>query len=299
VPAPRVGPYIADSLHRLDEALGETLPRLVAGSDAEALHDMRVAIRRQRSLLKVVRPVYGRFHADAVRRAFADVQRATGTLRDEEVLEETLAALELRDPVFEVWRARRKARERLLRRHVVTLAQGEGLAVARRMLEALVALPVHPKRNVELAAFARRTVERAERGIRHLPGVRLDDVDALHQLRIAFKNLRYALEAFLPALPPDAADRAKQAAQFQKRLGEIHDVDVALEVLGRSRSLPELSVRRASRALQSRRKESAGRYLLLAVEAGMMVPGRAPRGGLARGPIKPSAPSRSGRSRPS
>ena len=93
-------PFLAEKLQKLDEDLGQTLPRVLGEVDSEAIHDMRVAIRRLRVILKLARPVYGRFLTDAVRQGFTDFHRATGVLRDEEVLEETLAASRWRDAQF-------------------------------------------------------------------------------------------------------------------------------------------------------------------------------------------------------
>jgi hypothetical protein len=51
-------------------------------------------------------------------------------------------------------------------------------------------------------------------------------VHTLHDMRIAAKRLRYALELFAPAFGAYAADAAKQAKKLQDVLGEIHDCDV-------------------------------------------------------------------------
>lgn len=50
-------------------------------------------------------------------------------------------------------------------------------------------------------------------------------VDALHDMRIAAKRLRYVLEMTAPALGPGAEAAAKQAKKLQDVLGEIHDCD--------------------------------------------------------------------------
>src|SRR5947207_3444206 len=88
-------PFLAKKLRALDAELGKAIPRVyrAADGDPEAIHDLRVAIRRLRTLLKLSRKIFGRRHTDAVRRALAEVQRATGDLRDEEVLSETLSSV--------------------------------------------------------------------------------------------------------------------------------------------------------------------------------------------------------------
>jgi CHAD domain-containing protein len=254
-------PYLAAKLVHLDNELAEALPRVLASADEEAIHDMRVAIRRTRTLLKLARPVYGRFHADAVRAAFTDVMRATGTLRDEEVLEELFADLGVEDAQFDHWRGRRRARERSLRRGVLArLATGE-LEKARAMLGALLALPVKPSRDFEPTKLARRCIDRARRDIEKMHDVPTSDAVALHELRIAYKRLRYTAELLAEALPEDLAALARAAAQAQKRLGEIHDADVAIETIARARSLPHETHARVNEALARVREKRVRKYV--------------------------------------
>jgi hypothetical protein len=52
-----------------------------------------------------------------------------------------------------------------------------------------------------------------------------DAVEALHDMRIAAKRLRYVLEMTAPAFGPAAERGAKQAKKLQDVLGEIHDCD--------------------------------------------------------------------------
>jgi CHAD domain-containing protein len=62
--------------------------------------------------------------------------------------------------------------------------------------------------------------------------------DALHDLRIAAKRLRYLLEITAPCFGTYAGTAAKRARELQDLAGEIHDCDVMLpEVLGRVEEL--------------------------------------------------------------
>ena len=54
------------------------------------------------------------------------------------------------------------------------------------------------------------------------------EVQALHDMRIAAKRLRYVLELTRPALGPSAAGAARTAKKLQDLLGQIHDCDVML-----------------------------------------------------------------------
>jgi CHAD domain-containing protein len=74
--------------------------------------------------------------------------------------------------------------------------------------------------------------------------VRLDEVDsftaavtdpgderALHDMRIAFKRLRYVLEVTRPCFGEPADDAIASAKRFQDLLGEIHDCDVMVPMV--------------------------------------------------------------------
>ena len=51
------------------------------------------------------------------------------------------------------------------------------------------------------------------------------EVEALHDMRIAAKRLRYVLELMAPVFGSAAAADAKKAKRLQDLLGEIHDCD--------------------------------------------------------------------------
>jgi CHAD domain-containing protein len=258
---PLAGPYVVAKLRDLDAELNKAAPRVVLKhDDDEAVHDLRVAIRRLRTLLKMARELFGRWHTDVVRTAFKVVMQATGDLRDEEVLEETLEGAAHAEG-FKEWLSSRKARERKLRQNVIAKIERGDLERARLMLKALLVFPVEPKRNIELSKFARRTVERARRKVEDKREVDVTDVAGMHDLRIAYKELRYSIELLSEALPIDARAQLEPATVFQKRLGELHDVDVATEVIEKARGLSASARNEALGSLKALRTKRVAKYL--------------------------------------
>ena len=55
-----------------------------------------------------------------------------------------------------------------------------------------------------------------------------DEVEALHDMRIAAKRLRYVLELTAPVFGAEAQRGSREARKLQDLLGEIHDCDVML-----------------------------------------------------------------------
>ena len=252
-------PFLGKTLRGLAHTLEATLPRVKARADEEAIHDMRVAIRRLRVLLKLSRKVFGRFHTNAVRGALTLVHRASGALRDEEVLRETLTALHVKDAAFARWLDLRRVREARLRRTVVAEIDRGALAKPLALLRALLILPV-PK-PIALEPFAFRCAERARKGVEKLRNVPTSDASGLHELRIAYKGLRYTTELLGPVLPADVAAHAGPAARFQKRLGEIHDLDMAAGSILRARTLPPRTRAHVLAALHQARHLAVQAYL--------------------------------------
>lgn len=234
---PTAGPYLAEKLLTFDERLSAVLPRVLTSHDDEAVHDLRVTLRRTRTLLEMGRSVLGPFHADEVRRALRNVQRATGALRDEEVLLELMTSLRREDARIAAWLESRRRRERRLRGALVRMVRTGEVDRARRLLQALLAFRVKPSRDRKLAKFSRECVTIARRRVDRRLAAGVDDPQQLHCLRIAYKRLRYAVEAFSETLPEELVVLAQQAARMQKRLGAVHDVDIVLGCVRRARLL--------------------------------------------------------------
>ncbi|MEO8877280.1 MAG: CHAD domain-containing protein [Polyangiaceae bacterium] len=245
--------FLATRLRRLDSSLPKESRRVLTAADDEAVHDLRVTIRKLRIVMKLARPVFGRFHADAVRAAFAAAQSATGNLRDEEALEETLEALKITDASFETWLTSRRARRRTLHRAVVTTLQQGDFRRARRLLAALLVLPAEPNKSSDLARFAQKCVNDARKFVDRHRHAESTDVEALHELRIAYKGLRYTVETFADVLPADLKALREPAVKMQKLLGDVHDVDVALGIVASATGLSEPLKNRMHTALDARR----------------------------------------------
>jgi CHAD domain-containing protein len=83
-----------------------------------------------------------------------------------------------------------------------------------------------------------------------------ENVEALHDMRIAAKRVRYVLEIGGPVVP-GAAPRAKAAKRLQDLLGEIHDCDELLPLVRRHVKrlrAEDAAAARAGEPLPNRRK---------------------------------------------
>jgi DNA-binding transcriptional ArsR family regulator len=81
-----------------------------------------------------------------------------------------------------------------------------------------------------LADNARRIIDVRAEEVRSFSPAVLDprNVEALHDMRIAAKRLRYVLELTTPVFGAPVEAGAKRAKKLQDLLGEIHDCDVTI-----------------------------------------------------------------------
>ncbi|HAT4984890.1 TPA: CHAD domain-containing protein [Serratia marcescens] len=201
---------IVTQLRRLEPALNEALLRLQQAQDSEALHDLRVCLRRIRSLLRPLRGCPGAMRLD---RAAAELGRLTTPLRDLEVLIAELTHHRL-DWQANVRQSDLRARFRQL------LAHPQLIDFPSR----LHAWPRRFRRTAPRAA-KHRLNRRLQRQQRQLRRALADAGYDRHRLRLLIKRLRYAAEAYPQYLPfsPTATACLKAA---QNALGDWHDREI-------------------------------------------------------------------------
>jgi CHAD domain-containing protein len=94
------------------------------------------------------------------------------------------------------------------------------------------AVPVDPEE--PFGEAARRVLPvRASELVEQVPGVRrADDIEHLHDLRVAARRLRAVLEVFEGAFPEKRHARVlREVKQHTDRMGDARDLDVQLEFL--------------------------------------------------------------------
>ncbi len=220
---------------------------LAGCADPEAIHQLRVAVRRLRAALSLFRPILADSVADWLAGEFDWLQAGLGSARDWDVFvletleplhrrlpdESGLGALETRAEAQR--RASRLAAEAVLRaprttRLLLQLELWLEDGSWRRAAEpgALVAAADEPA-----GVFARQTLAHRSRQLLKR-GRRRDeaDEDSLHALRIAGKKLRYAVEFFRTLLPKGQAKAALDSLRaLQDCLGSLNDAAVGQRLL--------------------------------------------------------------------
>ena len=237
-----------------------------SGEDMEDLHRMRVATRRMRAAWRLFGDAYKPKAERRYVRELRIVASSLGAVRDLDVLLENLAAYvaahpaeegEALQPLAAAWQEQREAARRRMvamldsaaYRHFVDdyLAFVETDGAAARPVEATA-----PSRVRDTATS--RVWGAYEQVRAYDATLAWADVATIHQLRIASKRLRYALEFFREVLGPEAGPLIDRVTRLQDHLGLLNDADVA------ARLAREFLVASAAR-LSPPTIEAVGRYL--------------------------------------
>lgn len=228
---------------------------------AEALHGLRVALRRLRALWWAYRPLLDtKLYKDQCD-AFKQIADAAGATREWDVLQELLktdglgrkwhsnlanAVGQQRTPAFEASHERTDSSR-------VDQTLNCALGSCQAQLAALAsppALPVFARSRIDLVVRAvRKQAARALQRGHHTNA-------SLHAVRIEMKKLRYLLELFSLLLPDVAGSDPKWLSMIQDRLGALNDVVVSKALVRQHANEPgsRKTLRKAIRRLQKREK---------------------------------------------
>jgi CHAD domain-containing protein len=248
---PSVGTLVRQRLADQRDALRAAEGAVRAG-EPTGLHDLRVAMRRIRSLLATFRPIFDTSVTEPLRAELKDASGRLGQSRDAEVAtdntdrllegiesagldEDAVAGLRARlrldaiaagDDVEETLDSTRYAALSILLDELVDhppfndKAQRDALKVARKRVRH------EARRFAKLAAAARAEVPEdgtptTDHGSAVQPTV--DHAARLHEVRKATKRLRYAAETARPVDDEPMRRIVKQAKVVQTALGDHHD----------------------------------------------------------------------------
>lgn len=243
---------------KLDEAIADimrnclahflgNLPALEAGDAVEAVHQMRVAMRRLRSALGLFGRAFPCAEFEALRTESGRIAAVLGEARDWDVFVLRLSDGALKrfaaEPGFD--RLRAAAEAKAAAAHAAVAQQAGGKAVARfaLRLERLAAArgwrdgardEARAALDEPVEVFAARWLEALDRKVRRRGRhFRSLTPEARHALRIAMKHMRYATEFFGGLFHPrSAAERyVEKAAALQDQLGELNDSAIALRLV--------------------------------------------------------------------
>jgi triphosphatase len=240
------------------------------GEDAEALHRMRVATRRQRAAFRIALPYFKRKAVGAFRDELRALAGHLGEVRDLDVVIEAAEAYGASrkgeaaalDPLLDEWRARRDEARHNLLSHLDDEAYRD---FTQRFAEFLSSKGAGVKDTSDDLPRPRL--------VRHVLPTEIWDhyarlrayetvmewapIETIHSLRIEDKRLRYLLEFFAEPLGPGLSDVLEALVDLQDHIGELHDADVTIGLLR------DFLMRSSDVSTEPAVADSVGRYLKL------------------------------------
>ncbi len=232
-----------------------------SGKDIESVHQMRVAIRRMRSLFMLIGAAYKAKTVDKAGRDLRRVARALGRVRDLDVLIQDLESFRQSLPESDQAALDQAALDQVITRldkrrdeqraKLNALFDSKFYARFLRQFARLCKKPCrgasplpsleapHQTRHV-LPVLLHECLARVRAYDTVLPAA---DYRILHALRVEFKQLRYALEFFQPLLGTSNVSFLSEAKEMQDILGRVNDIAVFSDTM---RGLKKLSPQQAA-----------------------------------------------------
>ena len=222
-------PWPVQRASELLDRLEEEMRRAAKHPDADAVHDVRVAIRRLRQCLEVFAPLFPSRASRKLRKRVRLLLKSAGELRNLDIAIELLKKVRLAGtgPLIGEIRKDRVKTEKELVQAIEKLRDGDIAGKWRSKMAA----PANKRALIEdylknLPVMAAEFFEAGERAADASA-----DSDTLHKFRIKTKKFRYTLELFEPVYGATLNARMRVLRNVQQRLGDINDYAASARIL--------------------------------------------------------------------
>ena len=212
-------------------------------SDPEGVHSMRVASRRLRSAMRDFMPYLRRRGLTPVLKQTKMIAAALGEVRDQDVAIDALEKIQKRAPdgvssALQQLIEERKERRNESRANLNSILVADELEQAKLDFMARVEKATSSGQAERQLTYSRMSAAVIIDRLKELEKLseslyRPFEIESLHDMRIAAKRLRYALELFQQCWGRSLQTFAKNTARIQTALGEVHDCDVWIDSLGK------------------------------------------------------------------
>jgi len=197
----------------------------------EAVHDFRVATRRLLSTLDLLRMVMPDPGIQKIRRVLKDQLDNLDDLRDAQVLladiSEVIHEIPALHPFQEHLQQKEKKLLREARKEIKSLKID---SLSKRIKKLRRTIESSKQTGLDAGLFPAVDESYAIVNQRYVlidPG----QPSTIHRLRIAFKKFRYMIETIYPVLEHFPEDYLKRMRNYQTAMGDIQDMEVALQEL--------------------------------------------------------------------
>jgi CHAD domain-containing protein len=214
------------------ESFSDAWKKARSKTSEKSVHDLRVSTRRLIATLELARALSRRNQIAKLQRRFKQVLKQMGPLRDVQVQLENLSRMRQNGLIGNF----KKLLERKEKRKIDNVRDDLKRGVKNRLSKGVTAVRTEFARLSEsmgdekihssvarILTVRENEFSKAERRFLKLQPL---NEEALHQMRIALKKLRYTVEAAQPVLGPSAKERAREMHALQQLMGDTRDIEI-------------------------------------------------------------------------
>ncbi len=211
-------------------------------TDIEGVHQMRVAIRRLRSALRDFSPLMKSQLLKESKKELKQLADTLGRARDQDVEIAVLKKLceiakkeRIKSAIEKKIEKRRTMREKTQTLLTEILNESALESLQKKFSKAIDEVVQKNETTYTVKEVGREVISRSLQEFCDLSSSLYNPFnrEKLHELRIAAKRLRYAIELFTVCWDEQISPFAKGITDMQTYLGELHDCDIWMENLSR------------------------------------------------------------------
>ena len=234
----------------------EELNRCRAEFSNEAIHDLRVAVRRLLAFIQLLNSISPRPRLRKLNRAFKDQLDEFDELRDTQVILAELSEILRELPQLLEFQNHLRSEEqkilRSLRKKIKKLDTSESKKRIHKTCESI------EKMEDELEVQILQAVDDAFLLVKQrYNAADLARPASLHRVRVVFKSFRYMVEIVQPLLQDFPLENLKRMNDYQSLMGEIQDAEVFTQTLADYSERASLSDPEPVRRYEERRHADA------------------------------------------
>ncbi len=261
---------LAQSLDERWERYLLALTKAQKNPSERQVHDVRVATRRLISTIDLFRTVLSDTRLQEIRGVLKSQLKVFNPLRDVQVQLQTVEQMLPTNPVLEPVHTILLLRERRLIKaigkrfsRVPHQKLKRDLRAVKRQLNAL--LCTFTARDIAFAAVLGTATIAFARAVELRRLVDPANAATIHKLRIAFKKVRYILEALQPVFSGVTDQQLRAMNDFQQLMGDVQDVEVLRATIDayavQRHRTRDVSLRTVQRRLLRRRDQCVQKFL--------------------------------------
>lgn len=197
----------------------------------EAVHDLRVSTRRLLATCDLLRSITPHKRIQKIRRALKDQLDDLDDLRDVQVLLTDASEFLSEIPELKALQTHWLQEEKRLMKHTRKLVkERDTKGLSKRIEKTREMLSDLPEENLAEQILA-AVDEAYAHVLQTYAALDAENIPSIHKLRIAFKRFRYSVEIVHPLLADFPSANFERMHDYQSRMGDIQDMEVARQKL--------------------------------------------------------------------